>query len=103
MIPSQKIEVYFAEIMQLSEQLCLVANALKAISENELMQIVCENKTCWNSQCGDILTQKEVKISRGLKLEADRLEKISREMERQAKRMYRSELVNVQRGATRIY
>lgn len=103
MIPSQKIEMYFAEILHLSEQLCLSAKALKAISEDEWMRIACENRTCWNSRCGDILSKKEVKISAGLKLEADRLGQIAREMERQAKRMYQSELANRQRGTTRIY
>ena len=102
MTSSGKIEMYFAEIMHLSEQLCQMAKTLKAVGE-EGMQIVCENRACWNSRCGDILTGKEVKINAELKREADKLDRIAREMERQAKQMYQSELVNKQLATTRIY
>ena len=57
----QKIEMHFTEIMQLSEQLRNLATALKEKAEDELMQIICENKSSWNSACEDILSGKEVR------------------------------------------
>ncbi len=102
-ILSGKIELYFTEITHFAEQLELLAKSLKNLSEEELMRIVCENRACWNSRCGDILTGKEMKIGLGLKLEANRLGETAREIKRQAEKMYRSELANIQRGTTRIY
>ncbi len=99
----QKIEMYFTEIMQLSEQLRNLATALKEKAENELMQIICENKSSWNSACEDILSGKEVRISARIAAEADELLMISGEMEEQAKKMYQMEMLNCQLAATRIY
>ncbi len=99
----QKIEMYFTEIMQLSEQLCNLAIALKEKAQEELMQVVCENKSCWNSACEDILSGKEAGISTRIVAEADTLLVISGEMEEQAKKMYQIEMLNCQLAATRIY
>lgn len=99
----QKIEMYFTEIMQLSEQLRNLAIELKEKAEDELMQIICENKSSWNSACEDILSGKEVRISVRIAAEADELLVISGEMEEQAKKMYQMEMLNCQLAATRIY
>ncbi len=99
----QKIEMHFTEIMQLSEQLRNLATALKEKAEDELMQIICENKSSWNSACEDILSGKEVRISARIAAEADELLMISGEMEEQAKKMYQMEMLNCQLAATRIY
>lgn len=99
----QTIEMHFAEIMHLSEQLSTLAKSLKLAAEEELMQNICENKACWNSECADILAGKEVKLAGGITARAKDLEKIAGEMEDQAKRMYQSEMLNIQLAATRIY
>lgn len=99
----QKIEMHFTEIMQLSEQLRNLATVLKEKAEDELMQIICENKSSWNSACEDILSGKEVRISARIAAEADELLMISGEMEEQAKKMYQMEMLNCQLAATRIY
>lgn len=103
MVYSKQIEMRFAEIMHLSERLCELAKALRNLSENEIMQTICKNKACWNSECADILTGKEAKISAGIVFEAERIHTIAEEMGQQAKRMYQSELINSQLATVRIY
>lgn len=103
MTSSKRIEMHFTEILHLAEQLHKLADQMKATAENEMMQIICENKACWKSECADILIEKEVKISAGLAAEADKLNATAQEMERQAKRMYQSERINNQLAVTRIY
>lgn len=100
---SKQIEMHFTEIMRLSEQLNALAKKLRTLAGDEVMQIIRENKACWNSEGADILMGKEAKISAGILSEAERLCKAAGEMEGQAKRMYQSELINVQHGLTRTY
>lgn len=99
----QKIEMHFTEIMHLAARLRELSGKLKSTSENKVMQIACENRACWNSECADIVVQKEVKISGQLVSEAENLAAIAEEMESQARKMYQSEMFNYQLAATRIY
>lgn len=103
MASSKEIEMHFAEIMHLAEQIEILAGALKSAAVDELMQIICKNRACWNSRCADILIGKEAKIGAGLIHEADKLYEIEAQMKQQAKRMYQAELMNNQLAATRIY
>lgn len=103
MVSSRQIEMHFTEIMRLSEQIDKLAGDLRATACNELMQIICKNKACWNSSCAEILIGKEEKIGMGLLFEAEELCRIAGEMRQQAKRMYQAELTNNQLAATRTY
>ena len=100
---SKKIEMNFTESMHLTKQIHQLAKELKITAEDEMMQNICENKTCWNSECADTLMGKEVKICVQLSAEADKLNAIAEEMENQIRRMYQSELFNNQLAVTRIY
>ena len=100
---SKEIEMHFAEIMHLAEQIESLAGALKTAAQDELMQIICKNRACWNSRCADILIGKEAQIGAGLIHEAVELFEIADQMEHQAKRMYQAELMNNQLATTRIY
>lgn len=102
-VSPQKIEMHFTEIMHLSGRLKELSGKLKSTAENKVMQIVCENRACWSSECADIVVQKEVKINSQLVSEAECLTVIAEEMESQAKKMYQSEMFNYQLAATRIY
>jgi len=99
----QTIEMHFSEIMRLSEELCGLADHLKALGERELMQLIRENRECWSSECADILGKKEVNTGRCLCAEADRLLKTAKEMESRAQKMYQSEMLNIRLAANRIY
>ena len=55
MVSSKEIEMHFAEIMHLAEQIEMLAGTLKSAAEDELMQVICKNRACWNSICADIL------------------------------------------------
>lgn len=103
MVLSRQIKMHFTEIMHLSEQIDKLAEDLRLAADNELMQIICNNKTCWNSSCAEILIGKEEKIGKGLLFEAEELCQIAKEIRQQAKRMYRAELTNNQLAATRTY
>lgn len=100
---SKQIEMHFAEILHLSEQMERLSEALKKTAQDELMQIVCKNKACWNSSCADLLLRKEAQIGTGLISQAEQLCQIAGKMRRQAKRMYQAELENHQLAATRTY
>jgi len=102
-VSSKEIEMHFAEIMHLAEQIEMLAGTLKSAAEDELMQVICKNRACWNSICADILIGKEVKIGAGLLHEANKLYEIGKQMKQQAKRMYQAELMNNQLAATRVY
>lgn len=102
-VSSREIEMHFAEIMHLAERIEMLAAALKSAAEDELTQIICKNRACWNSRCADILIGKEAQIGAGLLHEADKLYEIAGQMKRQAKRMYQAELACGQLAATRIY
>ncbi len=103
MVSSTEIEMHFAEIMHLAEQIEMLAGTLKSAAEDELMQIICKNRACWNSRCADILIRKEAGIGAGLLHEADKLYEIEEQMKQQAKKMYQAECMNNQLAATRIY
>ncbi len=99
----QTIEMHFAEIMNLAEALRGQAGSLKALGEQEVMEAVRGGRACWISECADILGRKEVKISTELCAEADRLLKLAEEMERRARKMYQSEMMNIRLASMRIY
>ena len=99
----QTIEMHFTEIMRLARILNDQTRTLKTVGEEELMQIIRENKSCWNSECADILLQKEVRLGNELIREAEKLEKTALEMETKAKKMYQSEWMNVCLGTIRRY
>ncbi len=99
----QTIEMHFAEIMRLSEELDHLAQSLKLLAEQEMMQMIRENRACWVSKCADILGEKEGKISGSLCAEAERLLKTATEMKDRAQKMYLSEMMNIRLAATRIY
>ncbi len=103
MVLSRQIEMHFTEIMSLSEQIDKLAENLRTAARNELMQIICKNKACWNSSCAEVLIGKEEQIGMGLLFEAEELCRIAAEMRQQAKRMYQAELTNNQLAATRTY
>lgn len=99
----QTIEMDFTRIMDLSEALCGLAESLQVLGEQEIMGVVSAGRTCWVSECADILGKKEVKIGSSLCAEADRLRKMAEEMESRARKMYRSEMLNIGLGTVRIY
>ena len=99
----QTIEMHFAEIIRLSEELQGLADSLKILGEQELIRSIRGNRACWSSKCADILGEKEVKISKNLCAEADRLSKTAKEMESRAQKMYQSEMLNIRLASTRIY
>lgn len=99
----QTIEMHFTEIMQLACLLKDQAKQLKILGDEELMQIIRENRACWESECADILAQKEVRLGTELINEAENLDKTAAEMESRAKKMYQSEMMNVRLGTLRIY
>lgn len=103
MVLSRQIEMHFAEIMHLSEQIDRLSRDLKTVAREELMQIICKNKACWNSSCAEILIGKEAQIGTGLIFQAEELCQIAGEMRQQAKKMYQAELANNQLAATRTY
>ena len=100
---TNQIEMHFAEIMHLSEQIDKLSGDLRTVSQEELMQTICKNKACWNSSCAEVLIGKEAKIGIGLISQAEELCRIAGEMRQQAKRMYQAELTNNQLAATRTY
>lgn len=99
----QTIEMHFAEIMHLSKELDGLAKKLKILAEQEVMQMIRENRACWVSECVDILGEKGGKIGSDLYTEAERLLKTASEMESRAQRMYQTEMMNIRLAATRIY
>ena len=99
----QTIEMHFAEVKQLSEQLAELARALKAAGEDDLMRLASEGKRCWISECSDVLAGKEVKLGMLLISEAARILKIAEEMEERAKKMYQAEMLSNQLAAVRVY
>ncbi len=100
---SQTIEMRFKEIENLTAGLKELARKLGDVAEEEIMQTICSIKAEWNSECADVLMEKEVKIAAGLSEEAVKLNALAVEMENQAKKMYQLELVNIQLGVKRIY
>ncbi|MCM1135544.1 MAG: hypothetical protein NC400_08210 [Clostridium sp.] len=99
----QTIEMHFAEVMKLSEQLSGLAEVLKTLGSEEIMRISAAGKSCWNSKCADIVAGKEVKLGMELVSEAEVLLEIAKELERRAQKMYRTEILNSRLAATRIY
>lgn len=99
----QTIEMHFKEVTQLSRQLANLAKNLKAVGEEDIMRLVSEEKRCWNSECADVLTGKEVKLGRLLISEAERILKTAEEMEERAKKMYQAEMLSNQLAAVRVY
>ncbi|NBJ93586.1 hypothetical protein [Parablautia muri] len=102
MLQSQ-IEMHFTEILHLSKQLRALSKIVKNFSEVELMQEICEIKVGWNSECADVLAQKEGKILEGISIEAEKMNKVAEEMEEWAKKMYQSEMTNSQIAVFRSY
>ena len=100
---SQTIELHFNEIMGLASQIRESSRELNSLAENKLMQIICNIKAAWNSECADILTGKEVKIASSLIEEAKHLNDLAQEMESQAGKMYQREIENTRLAITRIY
>lgn len=99
----QTIEMHFAEIMHLSEELDGLARSLKTLAEQEMMQMIRGNRACWVSKCADILGEKEGKLESSLCAEAEKLLKTAKEMESRAQKMYQTEMMNIRLAATRIY
>ena len=97
------IEVHFKEIMDLAGQIRELSKLLDSLAKEEMMQNICNIKAGWNSECADILVGKEVRIASGLAQEADQLNVIAAEMEDQAKKMYQSEISNIQLAVIRSY
>lgn len=103
MSPQQTIEIHFAQIMGLSQELQNLASSIRGLGERELMQISRAGRDCWSSECAQILAGKEVKVASRLCAEAEALAKTAAEMERRAKKMYQSEMMNIHLAAERIY
>ena len=99
----QTIEMHFAQIMHLSEELESQAKSLKALAEQEMMHLIRGNRRYWVSECADILGGKEGKICSSLCAEAESLLKTAGEMESRAQKMYQSEMMNIRLAAVRIY
>lgn len=99
----QTIEMHFTEVTRLSAELASLEKALKAAGENDMMRLVSEEKSCWNSECADVLAGKEVKLCVLLISEAERILKIAEEMEKRAKKMYQAEMLSNQLASVRVY
>lgn len=98
-----KIEMHFQEIKQLSDQVRDLAERMKKKVQEELMGAVTGTKQVWNSECADLLIGKEVRLCGQLLEEADELLRIAVQMEEQAEKMYRMEMINHLLAETRIY
>ena len=98
-----KIEMHFQEIKQLSDQVRDLAEEIKKNVQEKLMGAVTGTKQVWNSECADLLIGKEVRFCGQLLEEADELLRIAVQMEEQAEKMYRMEMINQLLAETRIY
>lgn len=102
-MPSQTIELHFKEIMSLASRLKELSGELDSLAGDKMMQLICNIKTDWNSECADILTGREVKIASLIIEEARHLNDLAQEMESQAEKMYQREIENTRLAVTRIY
>jgi len=102
-ISSQRIEIHFKEAMNLAEQIRLLAEEVKGITQRDIPAIGTITKRGWSSECADDLVRKELMIAGRLAEEGDELKKLAEEIEQQAKEMYLAETVNTTLAATRIY
>lgn len=99
----QTIEMHFKEIMDLAAGLKDLSNELNNLAQEEILMIIKSVRSEWNSECVDVLLEKEVRLAAGLEEEANQLHIIAEEMESQAKKMYQWEIINTRLAVTRVY
>ncbi len=99
----QTIEMHFKEVMDLAARLKDLSNELNNLAQEEILKIIKGVRSEWNSECADVLLEKEVRLAAGLEEEANQLHIIAEEMESQAKKMYQWEIINTRLAVTRVY
>ncbi len=97
------IEVNFREAMKLSAQLEGLAEAMKILGEDTLMQNICAIKTVWNSESADLFLGKEVKLVSQLQEEAIQIKELAGDLAKCAQIMYQIEMGNQILAVTRLY
>ena len=102
-MPSQKIEMHFKEIMNLSEQVRVLGEEIRRKAQEDMMSVISNTKAAWNSKCADLLVGKEVRLNGRLMQEADELIRLADGMREQAENMYHMEMTNNLLAQARIY
>lgn len=99
----QSIEMHFKEIMDLAEQIEVLAKDLQKVGTEEISDAAINTKRGWSSACAQKFVERELKLAEQMRAEGDVLCKVAEEMKEQAEEMYRMELLNVALAVTRIY
>lgn len=100
---SQAIEMHFQEIRSMTDKMKSLSESLKGIGEETVPDAVCAVKRGWSSESGQRLMERELKLGVQIREEAERLSRLSEEVQKQAEEMYRAEQANSQLASVRVY
>lgn len=102
-MPQTEIEIHFAKMEELSDELLGLAERLKSFTDGKELESISKIKAAWRSDNAEVFAGKEMKVLESIRETAANLNKLSSEIDAKTRQLYELEQRNVLTARTRSY